>query len=71
VDVTDLKEVALRKSQALGHDLSGWVRVDDGDASAWRASCIRCGEVVYVRGESGLLGLAGTILTQPCPQADD
>ena len=69
MDVADLQEVAVQKSRALGHVLSEWASVGEGDASAWRATCVRCASVVYVRSESGLLGVAGPVLTDRCPVA--
>lgn len=71
MDVADLQEVAVQKSRALGHVLTEWARVDEGDAAAWRATCVRCAAVVYVRSESGLLGVAGTVLTDRCPGAGE
>jgi hypothetical protein len=68
-DVLQLQELGMAKGSGLGHLVGGWeMTVEDGGAG-WRATCSRCGAVVYIRQEHGLMGIAGQLILDPCPQA--
>lgn len=65
----ELCRVASDTARRRGHDLAGWAPGADGDLRAQRAVCRSCGKVAYVRVGSGMSGLAGEALMQPCSGA--
>jgi hypothetical protein len=71
MDFEDLQELALDKARTLGHTPAEWVAADEASASARRTTCTRCGMIGYVRREHGLIGMAGELLADRCPRADE
>jgi hypothetical protein len=62
----ELCALASAAAKARGHELDDWIDPAGDDTTARRATCRRCGRVVYIRVEDGMQGMAGPALREPC-----
>jgi hypothetical protein len=65
-DLAELCALASAAAERRGHELDDWIQPDGTEPIARRATCRRCGRVVYVRVESSMQGMAGAALREPC-----
>lgn len=66
--LNELRQVAEDAVSARGHKVGAWTAPSGADELESRATCSRCGRVVYVRVGSGMKGMAGAALTERCGQ---
>jgi hypothetical protein len=64
--LAEICALASSRAEDRGHELGAWVEPSDDDGLARRATCRRCGRVVYVRVEEPMRGMAGAALTEVC-----
>jgi hypothetical protein len=64
--LADLCRLAAATAARNGHEISRWSEIRDGSDDVRRGSCDKCGRRLDVRVGTGMTGMAGAALTEPC-----